>query len=206
MENLQTQPTYTDILRETQQEEFPLLSEVTRGVVDDPLRLMVSFVALTLRDKDLRAPILRSRLNLHRMLMIIAILRRHEEMGTAEGLFTEKLFTVSEADLRWGLAYIFYAMVQTSTIYDRLRREEREEPKRVYLSALAFLQMLPKQFTTAEAVRLGEDFGLKQNGIAKKLARLTKEFYIAKVRQGVFVKTSKTEREKWKKESTLLAA
>ena len=40
MENLQTQPTYTDILRETQQEEFPLLSEVTRGVVDDPLRLM----------------------------------------------------------------------------------------------------------------------------------------------------------------------
>ncbi|MBR5235195.1 MAG: hypothetical protein IKV24_03240 [Bacteroidaceae bacterium] len=40
MENLQTQPTYTDILRDTQQEEFPLLSEVTRGVVDDPLRLM----------------------------------------------------------------------------------------------------------------------------------------------------------------------
>ena len=66
--------------------------------------------------------------------------------------------------------------------------------------------MLPKQFTTAEAARLDEDFGLKQNGIAKKLARLTKEFYIAKVRQGVFVKTSKTEREKWKKNCTLLAA
>ena len=32
--------TYTDILRETQKEEFPLLSEVTRGVVDDPLTLM----------------------------------------------------------------------------------------------------------------------------------------------------------------------
>ena len=44
------------------------------------------------------------------------------------------------------------------------------------------------------------------NGIAKKLARLTKDFYIAKVRQGVFVKTSKTEREKWKKGSTILAA
>ena len=37
MENSQT---YADILRETQQEEFPLLSEVTRGVVDDPLTLM----------------------------------------------------------------------------------------------------------------------------------------------------------------------
>ena len=189
-------------------EELPrlIITDEQRKLIDDYYRQMVSFVALAMPDKDLRAPILRSRLNLYRMLMIIAVLRRHEEMGTAEGLFTEKLFTVSEADLHWGLAYIFYTMVQTSTIYDRLRREEREEPKRVYLSALAFLQMLPKQFTTAEAVRLGEDFGLKQNGIAKKLARLTKEFYIAKVRQGVFVKTSKAEREKWKKESTLLAA
>ena len=38
--NLETQPTYTDTLRETMQEEFPLLGEVTRGVVDDPLTLM----------------------------------------------------------------------------------------------------------------------------------------------------------------------
>ena len=189
-------------------EELPrlIITDEQRKLIDEYYRQMVSFIALALPDKDLRAPILRSRLNLYRMLMIIAVLRRHEEMGSAEELFTEKQFAVAEADLHWGLAYIFYAMMQTSTIYDRLRREEKEEPKRVYLSALAFLQMLPKQFTTAEAVRLGEDFGLKQNGIAKKLARLTKEFYIAKVRQGVFVKTSKTEREKWKKRCTLLAA
>ena len=189
-------------------EELPrlIITDEQRKLIDEYYRQMVSFIALALPDKDLRAPILRSRLNLYRMLMIIAVLRRHEEMGSAEELFTEKQFAVAEADLHWGLAYIFYAMMQTSTIYDRLRREEKEEPKRVYLSALAFLQMLPKQFTTAEAVRLGEEFGLKQNGIAKKLARLTKEFYIVKVRQGVFVKTSKTEREKWKKRCTLLAA
>ena len=189
-------------------EELPrlVISDEQRKFIDDYYRQMVSFIALALPDKDLRAPILRSRLNLYRMLMIIAVLRRHEEMGSAEELFAEKHFTISKADLHWGLAYIFYAMMQTSTIYGRLRREEREEPKRVYLSALAFLQLLPKQFTTAEAVRIGEEFGLKQNGIAKKLARLTKDFYIAKVRQGVFVKTSKTEREKWKKGSTLLAA
>ena len=33
---------YADALRETQQEEFPLLSEVTRGVVEDPISLMNS--------------------------------------------------------------------------------------------------------------------------------------------------------------------
>jgi hypothetical protein len=32
---------------------------------------------------------------------------------------------------------------QTSTIYDRLRRETQEEPKRIYISALAFLHMPP---------------------------------------------------------------
>ena len=186
-------------------EELPrlIISDEQRKLIDEYYRQMVSFVALALPDKDLRAPILRSRLNLYRMLMIVAVLRRHEEMGSAEELFAEKLFTVTEADLRWGLAYIFYTLMQTSTIYDRLRREEKEEEvKRAYISALAFLQMLPKQFTTAEAIRLGEECGLKQNGIAKKLARLTKEFYIAKIRQGVFVKTSKTEREQWKKNST----
>ena len=204
----------TEIWKELRQfegktdEEMPrlVISDEQRLYIDEYYRQLVSFISLTQPDSDLRAPILRSRLNLYRMLMIIAVLRRYEELGTVEGMFAEKRFIVAEADLRWGLAYIFYCMMQTSTIYDRLRREEKEEPKRVYLSALAFLQMLPKQFTTAEAVRLGEELGLKQNGIAKKLARLTKEFYIVKVRQGVFVKSSKTERERWKKECTLLAA
>ena len=149
---------------------------------------------------------MRSRLNLYRMLMIIAVLRRYEESGSVEGMFTKNRFTVSEADLKWGLAYIFYCMMQTSTIYDRLRREEREEPKRIYISALAFLHMLPKQFTTAEALRIGEEMGIKKNAVAKKLAKLSKEYYIGKVRQGVFVKTSKNERNHWKGRITLSAA
>ena len=42
LKNSKTNPSYTDVLRETQQEEFPLLSEVTRGVLEDPLTLMNS--------------------------------------------------------------------------------------------------------------------------------------------------------------------
>ena len=135
------------------------------------------------------------------------VLRRHEEQGSVEGMFGEKRFAIAEADLKWGLAYIFYCMMQTSTIYDRLRREtQEEEPKRIYISALAFLHMLPKQFTTAEAVRIGEEMGIKKNAVAKKLAKLSKEYYIGKVRQGVFVKTSKMERNNWKKQCTLSVA
>ena len=39
--NEENQPmSYVDVLRETQQAEFPLLSEVTQGFVGDPLHLM----------------------------------------------------------------------------------------------------------------------------------------------------------------------
>ncbi len=40
MNKSQNQTPYTDILRDTLQEEFPLLSEVTREIVEDPLTLM----------------------------------------------------------------------------------------------------------------------------------------------------------------------
>lgn len=36
--------------------------------------------------------------------MIITVLRRYEEIGSAEGMFSNLHFTVSEEDLRWGLA------------------------------------------------------------------------------------------------------
>ena len=204
----------TEIWKELRQfevktdEEMPrlIISDEQRLYIDEYYRQLVSFVALALPDRDLRAPILRSRLNLYRMLMIIAVLRRYEEQGTVEGMFAEQRFVVTEADLKWGLAYIFYCMIQTSTIYDRLRREEREEPKRIYISALAFLHMLPKQFTTAEAIRIGEAMGIKENAVAKKLTKLTGDYYIGKIRQGVFVKTTKTERDKWKNKITPLAA
>ena len=172
-------------------EELPrlIITDEQRKLIDEYYRQMVSFVALALPDKDLRAPILRSRLNLYRMLMIIAVLRRHEEMGSAEELFTEKLFAVADADLRWGLTYIFYTMMQTSTIYDRLRREEKhEEPKRAYISALGFLHALPKTFTTAEAKELGDRLGIKQRAVDYKLRTLLNRAYIQRIGYGAFRK------------------
>ena len=174
-------------------EELPrlIISDEQREYIDEYYRQLVSFVALALPDRDLRAPILRSRLNLYRMLMIIAVLRRYEELDCVEGMFGEKRFATSESDLKWGLAYIFYTVMQTSAIYDRLRREEREEPKRVYLSALAFLHMLPRQFTTAVANKQGEEIGIKARAVGKHLRTLCTKGYIERVRQGVYCKASR---------------
>ena len=159
--------------------------------IDSYYEQMVTFVALTQPDRDLRAPILRSRLNLYRMLMIIAILRRYDEQGCAEGLFSEQRFTISEDDLRWGLAYIFYTVMQTSAIYNRLRREEKEEKTVVCISPLAFANLLPKQFTTAVALKQGEEMGMKPRTVKKHLHTLCTKGYIGRLRQGVYGKTSR---------------
>jgi len=172
------------------EEELPrlIITDEQREYIDEYYRQLVSFVALALPDKDLRAPILRSRLNLYRMLMIIAVLRRYEELGTVEGMFGEKRFAIAEADLKWGLAYIFYCIMQTSTIYDRLRREEKEEPKVVCISPLAFFGLLPHRFTTAVANKLGEEMGMKRRTVCKHLRTLCVKGYIVRLRQGVYGK------------------
>ena len=175
------------------EEELPrlMMSDAQRQLVNDYYQQMVAFIALTQPDRDLRAP----------------ILRRHEELGTAEGMFADKQFVPTDEDLRWALAYIFYSMMQTSALYNRLRPETQEEPvKRNRISALAFLYMLPRQFTTAKAISIGKEHGLSEGGVTKKLATLCKDYYIARVGHGAFVKVTKAERSRWKNGCTVLAA
>ena len=176
------------------EEELPrlVLTDSQRELTDRYYQQLVSFVSLALPDKDLRAPILRSRLNLYRMMMILSVLRRHEEEGTAEGIFAERSFTVTDKDLHWALAYIFYTIMQTSTIYDRLRREEKEEPKQsVRITPLAFLQALPRNFNRGDAERLGEEIGIKARAVTYHLQTLCRKGYIVRIRQGVYSKVTK---------------
>ena len=175
-------------------EELPrlMIGDGQLAMIDEYYRQLVAFVALTQPDKDLRAPILRTRLNLYRMLMVIAVLRRQEAMGTAEGMFGERLFTPTDEDLRWGLAYIFYCVMQTSALYNRLRREEkREVPVRAYIGALGFFQVLPKRFTTAVANALGEELGIKERAVGLHLRTLLNKGYIVRLKQGVYCKVKR---------------
>ena len=115
----------------------------------------------------------------------------------------EQRFTIAEADLKWGLAYIFYCVMQTSALYNRLRREEKEEPKRTCISPLAFVQLLSHQFTTAVAVKLGEEMGIKERAVRHHLRTLCVKGYIERLRQGVYRKV--TRRINGKKKSSVIA-
>jgi predicted ArsR family transcriptional regulator len=82
-------------------------------------------------------------------------------------------------------------MMQTSTIYDRLRREDKEEPKRTCISALAFVQLLPHTFTTAVANKLGEEMGIKERAVRHHLRTLCVKGYIERLRQGAYRKVTR---------------
>ena len=193
----------TEIWKELRQfdgktdEELPrlMLSDAQREMINDYYRQLVTFIALTQPDKDLRAPIFRTRLNLYRMLMIIAILRRHEALGTAEGLFGERVFTTTEEDLRWGLAYIFYTVMQTSALYNRLRSPMAVK-EAAHISALAFLSLLPRTFTTEVANKVGEEQGIKVRAVGYQLRTLCTKGYVERVRKGVYRKVKKTYAQK----------
>ena len=170
-------------------EEMPrlMLSDAQREMINEYYRQLVTFIALTQPDKDLRAPILRTRLNLYRMLMIIAVLRRHEEMGAAEGMFAEKRFATTDADLRWALAYTFYLVMQTSAMYNRLRAPMVVKMA-TRISALGFLSLLPSSFTTEEAFGIGEKQGIKDRAVRYQLNTLCSKGYIERIRKGVYRK------------------
>ena len=93
--------------------------------------------------------------------------------------------------------------MQTSALYNRLRREEKEEPKRTCISPLAFVQLLSHQFTTAVAVKLGEEMGIKERAVRHHLRTLCVKGYIERLRQGVYRKV--TRRINGKKKSSVIA-
>ncbi len=178
-------------------EEMPrlVISDEQRCYVDDYYSQLVNFTAIALPGRDLRAPILRSRLNLHRMLMVIAILRRHEAMGTAEGLFAERNFTVATEDLHWGLAYIFYSVMQTSALYNRLCTPMAKKEEHGHISALYLMQMLPTSFATAQAVKKGEELGIKDRTVRLHLLTLCNKGYIERVQQGKYRKVPRVNKK-----------
>jgi hypothetical protein len=62
--------------------------------------------------------------------------------------------------------------MQTSTTYNRLRREEKEEPKCACINSLAFMSLLPHQFTTTVAIKQGDELGIKERAVRHHLRTL----------------------------------
>lgn len=182
------------LLDDTTDEELPrlIISNEQREMVNKYYQQLAEFAALAMHEVDLRAAILRSRLNLYRMLMILAVMRRYEERGSAKGMFDNREFTIADEDLHWALSYVFYTIGQTSTMYSRLRTEEKKARKRTQsISALGFLMELPDQFTTKKACEIAEAIPMAQRTVSKHLKTLKDMGLIVCLKKGTYVKVEK---------------
>jgi hypothetical protein len=176
------------------EEELPrlMLSNEQREYINKFYSQLLSFITIISPENGLRAPIVRSRLNLYRMLMIIALLRRYDGAVTAEEVVADTVITIDDDDLRWGLTYIFYLTMQTSSLYSRLRPEEKKERKQgARISPLFLLQMLPNQFTTAEAEKIGKELGISPRTTSKHLSTLVSNDNLKRPYNGHYVKVAK---------------
>ena len=87
--------------------------------------------------------------------------------------------------------------MQTSGLSNRLRREEKEEETtRAYISALAFLHMMPHTFTATQATVKGEELGIKRRAVHYKLRTLMTQSYIENIGYGKYRKLSLSTRRK----------
>ena len=180
------------------EEELPrlMLSNVQREYINKFYSQLLSFITIISPENGLRAPIVRSRLNLYRMLMIIALLRRYDGAVTAEEVVADTVITIDDDDLRWGLTYIFYLTMQTSSLYSRLRPEEKKERKQgARISPLFLLQMLPNQFTTAEAEKIGKELGISPRTTSKHLNTLVSNDSLKRPYNGHYVKVGKKDKK-----------
>ena len=180
------------------EEELPrlMLSNEQREYINKFYSQLLSFITIISPENGLRAPIVRSRLNLYRMLMIIALLRRYDGAVTAEEVVADTVITIDDDDLRWGLTYIFYLTMQTSSLYSRLRPEEKKERKQgARISPLFLLQMLPNQFTTAEAEKIGKELGISPRTTSKHLNALVSNDSLKRPYNGHYVKVGKKDKK-----------
>ena len=74
--------------------------------------------------------------------------------------------------------------------------EKEEETTRAYISALAFLQMMPRTFTATQAKAKGEELGIKHRAVNYKLRTLMTQSYIENIGYGKYRKLSLSTRRK----------
>ncbi|MBR3859565.1 MAG: hypothetical protein IKJ18_06095 [Bacteroidaceae bacterium] len=201
--NVNEQPkSYVDMLRETQQEEFPLLSEVTQGIVEEPITLMNSIY-----DEDG---------------VVVPCPLPDPMWQCLPQMMSETLSLYDDADIRTMLLMAMMPTFGSAMSNVRVRHGQRlyslgmmnicvgpsASGKGCVGDVASLVDGINKIICeeSAQAMADHRKRHTRYKRLSSQLNFAAKEYYIDKVRQGVFVKTSKTERNNWKKQCTLSAA
>jgi hypothetical protein len=111
----------------------------------------------------------RRHLDAKRLMLQVALMRRYEQCGSWLEALAEPAVTIDDDDIDTVLFIAYWSVQQTMHLYRLLVRYDENEAVATPTKPEEVLARLPAEFTRADAVRVGGEFGVSTRTIDRYL-------------------------------------
>lgn len=136
-------------------------------------------------------PAVRRHLDAKRLMLQVALMHRYEQCGSWLEALAEPAITIDDDDIDTVLFIAYWSVQQTMHLYRRLVRYDDTEAAATSTKPEEALARLPREFTRADAVRVGGEFGIAVRTIDRYLVIWQKTNVIEQVGRGQFRRSDK---------------
>jgi hypothetical protein len=119
--------------------------------------------------QDIVPAVRRRHLDAKRLMLQVALMRRYEQCGSWMEALAEPAVTIDDDDIDTVLFIAYWSVQQTMHLYRLLVRYDENEAVTTPTKPEEVLARLPAEFTRADAVRVGGEFGVSARTIDRYL-------------------------------------
>ena len=141
--------------------------------------------------QDIVPAVRRRHLDAKRLMLQVALMRRYEQCGSWPEALAEPAITIDDDDIDTVLFIAYWSVQQTMHLYRRLVCYDDTEVMTTPTKPEEVLARLPHEFTRAEAVRVGGEFGAAVRTIDRYLVIWQKTSAIKQIGYGRFTRVDK---------------
>ena len=142
--------------------------------------------------QDIVPAVRRRHLDAKRLMLQVALMRRYEQYGSWLEALAEPAVTIDDDDIDTVLFIAYWSLQQTMHLYRRLvRYDDTEVTPTASTKPEEVLARLPSEFTRADAVRVGGEFGVAVRTVDRYLVIWQKTNVIEQVGRGQFCRCDK---------------
>ena len=134
--------------------------------------------------QDIVPAVHRRHLDAKRLMLQVALMRRYEQCGSWQEALAEPAITIDDDDIDTVLFIAYWSLQQTMHLYRRLVRYDDTEVTATPTKPEEVLARLPSEFTRADAVRVGGEFGVAVRTVERYLTIWQKTCAIESVSRG----------------------
>lgn len=135
--------------------------------------------------QDIVPAVRRRHLDAKRLMLQVALMRRYEQCGSWPEALAQPAVTIDDDDINTVLFIAYWSLQQTMHLYRRLvRYDDAEATPTTPTKPEEVLSRLPSEFTRADAVRVGGEFGITSRTIDRYLVIWQKTSAIEPISRG----------------------